>query len=113
MDLSDLPVCADRDVEAPHRMGAALTYSRRYALFLLVGIAGEDDLDASDVITGPPAARGSQTRPGAKEKPPGGVLNRPLVLPPERSAELLDRLLGELTFQGDSKGYSPGPTRIT
>ena len=27
-------------------MGAALTYARRYALFTLVGIAGEDDLDA-------------------------------------------------------------------
>jgi hypothetical protein len=27
-------------------MGAALTYARRYALFALVGIAGEDDLDA-------------------------------------------------------------------
>jgi hypothetical protein len=27
-------------------MGAALIYARRYALFALVGIAGEDDLDA-------------------------------------------------------------------
>jgi hypothetical protein len=27
----------------PQRMGAALTYARRYALFTLVGIAGEDD----------------------------------------------------------------------
>src|SRR6478735_7032821 len=34
---------------APHRMGAALTYARRYALFTLVGIAGEDDLDAPAV----------------------------------------------------------------
>ena len=30
-------------------MGAALTYARRYALFTLVGIAGEDDLDAPDL----------------------------------------------------------------
>ena len=30
-------------------MGAALTYARRYALFALVGIAGEDDLDAPDL----------------------------------------------------------------
>ena len=29
-------------------MGAALTYARRYALFTLVGIAGEDDLDAPE-----------------------------------------------------------------
>ena len=34
-----------------------------------------------------------------KGKPPKGVLNRSPVLPPERSAELLDRLLGELASQ--------------
>ncbi len=43
---SDWPVCAIGEVAAPRRMGAALTYARRYALFSLVGIAGEDDLDA-------------------------------------------------------------------
>src|SRR6516162_8335658 len=49
---SDWPVCAIGDTAAPHRMGAALTYARRYALFTLVGIAGEDDLDAPDLICG-------------------------------------------------------------
>ncbi len=43
---SDWPVCPVGETVAPHRMGAALTYARRYALFALVGIAGEDDLDA-------------------------------------------------------------------
>ena len=43
------PVCASNETAAPHRMGAALTYARRYALFTLVGIAGEDDLDAPDL----------------------------------------------------------------
>src|SRR5262249_7438567 len=47
---SDWPVCAIGETAAPHRMGAALTYARRYALFTLVGIAGEDDLDAPDLI---------------------------------------------------------------
>ena len=46
---SDWPVCAVADTSTPHRMGAALTYARRYALFTLVGIAGEDDLDAPDL----------------------------------------------------------------
>jgi len=46
---SDWPVCASSETAAPHRMGAALTYARRYALFTLVGIAGEDDLDAPDL----------------------------------------------------------------
>src|ERR1700726_1726526 len=46
---SDWPVCPVSDTAAPHKMGAALTYARRYALFTLVGIAGEDDLDAPDL----------------------------------------------------------------
>lgn len=46
---SDWPVCQMVDIAVPHRMGAALTYARRYALFALVGIAGEDDLDAPDL----------------------------------------------------------------
>jgi hypothetical protein len=61
---SDWPVCAIGDTEAPHRMGAALTYARRYALFTLVGIAGEDDLDAPDLIS-------STTPPAKAERPPG------------------------------------------
>jgi hypothetical protein len=43
---SDWPVCAVTETTNPQRMGAALTYARRYALFTLVGMAGEDDLDA-------------------------------------------------------------------
>src|SRR5260221_3096667 len=46
---SDWPVCSVGETATPHRMGAALTYARRYALFTLVGIAGEDDLDAPDL----------------------------------------------------------------
>jgi hypothetical protein len=46
---SDWPVCPIADTASPHRMGAALTYARRYALFTLVGIAGEDDIDAPDL----------------------------------------------------------------
>ena len=46
---SDWPVCAISETATPRRMGAALTYARRYALFTLVGIAGEDDLDAPDL----------------------------------------------------------------
>jgi hypothetical protein len=51
---SDWPVCRVSEMAMPHRMGAALTYARRYALFALVGIAGEDDLDAPDLVS--PAA---------------------------------------------------------
>jgi len=57
---SDWPVCAIAEIERPHRMGAALTYARRYALFTLVGIAGEDDLDAPDLVTHSPATCASK-----------------------------------------------------
>jgi hypothetical protein len=47
MDCLELAgVHRQRKTATSHRMGAALTYSRRYALFTLVGIAGEDDVDA-------------------------------------------------------------------
>jgi hypothetical protein len=49
---SEWPVCGIAETTAPRRMGAALTYARRYALFTLVGIAGEDDLDAPDLAEG-------------------------------------------------------------
>src|ERR1700681_3748555 len=50
---SEWPVCPVSETATPHRMGAALTYARRYALFALVGIAGEDDLDAPDILAAP------------------------------------------------------------
>src|ERR1700710_1573950 len=53
---SDWPVCRLSETTAPRRMGAALTYARRYALFAMVGIAGEDDLDAPDLIKDQPEA---------------------------------------------------------
>ena len=53
---SEWPVCRLADTAAPRRMGAALTYARRYALFAMVGIAGEDDLDT-------PEFQGSPTEP--------------------------------------------------
>ena len=63
---SDWPVCPVSDTASPRRMGAALTYARRYALFALVGIAGEDDLDApdlqravSEIVPQPPKANGA------------------------------------------------------
>ncbi|MCK1303421.1 ERF family protein [Bradyrhizobium sp. 24] len=99
---SDWPVCAAKEIEAPHRMGASLTYARRYALFALVGIAGEDDLDAPDAIAGPPTAAEPQMAPGPKGKPAKAVLNRPAVLKPQQSAELRERLLAELAAAGNT-----------
>ena len=104
---SDWPVCAIAETATPHRMGAALTYARRYALFTLVGIAGEDDLDAPD-LTAPtnrspdpekPKASGSGRLNGGQGTPPrhrGDARPARQLLAPEASAQLRDRLLAEL-----------------
>src|SRR5215510_3817693 len=73
---SHWPVCPVAETANPHRMGAALTYARRYALFTLVGIAGEDDLDAPDLCDGP----SSQTS-SADEHPPKPMDGQPRLPP--------------------------------
>jgi hypothetical protein len=107
---SDWPVCAIGETAAPHRMGAALTYARRYALFTLVGIAGEDDLDAPDLITPTePDAKIEHTVQKRKGRLNGGPrylrqqANRRRVsttanpvLEPAASAALRDKLISEL-----------------
>ncbi len=70
---SDWPVCPISEINAPHRMGAALTYARRYALFTLVGIAGEDDLDAPDL----PTLKVNETADAAHNH--GSEVNRTIV----------------------------------
>ena len=101
---SDWPVCPITEMASPQRMGAALTYARRYALFTLVGIAGEDDLDAPDVC-----APGSATEPSIGgihsplQMPGNGRMRatakaaRAAVLSTEESAALRDRILSEIT----------------
>src|SRR6201982_3334250 len=66
---SDWPVCPIAETANPQRMGAALTYARRYALFTLVGIAGEDDLDAPDLCAPPPSPQRSPAKPLLKPVP--------------------------------------------
>jgi hypothetical protein len=57
---SEWPVCPVAESATPHRLGAALTYARRYALFTLVGIAGEDDLDAPDITSAACLTQGTE-----------------------------------------------------
>src|ERR1700745_3936500 len=67
---SDWPVCQLSETTAPRRMGAALTYARRYALFTMVGIAGEDDLDAPDFASeGPKGNQTAEVGRAAKSSP--------------------------------------------
>src|SRR5258707_914454 len=65
-------------------MGAALTNARRYALFTLVGIAGEDDLDASNL------AFQTVDHPDPKNGPPPKNSGSNVQIPPTR-AETLQR----------------------
>jgi hypothetical protein len=100
---SDWPVCAIAETANPQRMGAALTYARRYALFTLVGIAGEDDLDAPDLCYGPPSLLPSAVDRSFKPtddqsrmlpRTPGN--GRARTLDAEQSAALREKLLAEL-----------------
>ena len=100
---SDWPVCAVANMDAPHRMGAALTYARRYALFALVGIAGEDDLDAPDLLVDPspkmdPPVDASHGK--GDRKSPNGSVHKPWqrrpILAAEPSATLRDLLVAEM-----------------
>jgi hypothetical protein len=111
---SDWPVCPVGETAAPHKMGAALTYARRYSLFTLVGIAGEDDLDAPDLPgshlnVGPARLGHEKMNGGMKEAAVSHVGPKenswrrktitgvtPSPLPPDQSAALRDRLLGEV-----------------
>jgi hypothetical protein len=105
---SEWPVCTIAEIASTQRMGAALTYARRYALFTLVGIAGEDDLDAPDLDAGPkPAMELPRSHPRNQSSGQAGVAERSasasgkplparLVLGPEQSVILRQRLLEEL-----------------
>jgi hypothetical protein len=109
---SDWPVCGISETAIPHRMGAALTYARRYALFTLVGIAGEDDLDAPDLLSpNAPETKIDNPTGNSKEHINGGqrqsarksssdrsasAIPPKKVLEPGRSAELRDQLTAEL-----------------
>ena len=73
MDLVGLAGLPTRRHGSPKRMGAALTYARRYTLFALVGIAGEDDLDAPDLhVAEPVDARGAHAVSHHRTRPSGG-----------------------------------------
>jgi hypothetical protein len=109
---SDWPVCPIAETANPQRMGAALTYARRYALFTLVGIAGEDDLDAPDLCEVPRSQTSSADehplmprggQPRVPPRKPGNGQRRnsmhgepPAPLEPEQSAALREKLLTEL-----------------
>ena len=106
---SDWPVCPIAETAHPQRMGAALTYARRYALFTLVGIAGEDDLDAPDLCDGPLSPSGiSSFEPKHGQIPlpswsPGNGHGRgdrkrepAITVDPDHSAAVREKLLTEV-----------------
>jgi ERF superfamily len=127
---SDWPVCAISETATPHRMGAALTYARRYALFTLVGIAGEDDLDAPNLNapTTPasgaekPASknlsrlnggqeRSTQELPGSRGAKAVSGFSK-LILDPEPSAALRDQLAAELRDIGSPEDAANWAHRV-
>ena len=92
------PVCSAA-IPSAHLKGAALTYARRYTLFTLVGIAGEDDLDAPEIAIQPEQPRPEQPPP---QKPGNGRMHSSHLsrLAPDKSAQLRDRPVEEITTIG-------------
>ncbi len=133
---SDWPVCAISETATPHRMGAALTYARRYALFTLVGIAGEDDIDAPDLNAPTPTAASELNQPtptkneslngGQPQSPPqqtrgdrnaergtrAGQRPSPPLLDPEASSALCDQLAAELKGIGSAEEAAAWAYRV-
>jgi hypothetical protein len=127
---SDWPVCAISETAAPHRMGAALTYARRYALFPLVGIAGEDDIDAPDLnarrsapseVTSPIPQKNGNLNCGQGHSShqtegvrPTSVMSRlsPSLLGTEASAALRDQLAVELEGIGSAEEAATWAHRV-
>ena len=107
---SEWPICRIGELASAQRMGAALTYARRYALFTLVGIAGEDDLDAPDLSAPRDPEPGSPTEPNGGSEQRGYVATVPAngsrgrkrlpiprpMLQAEPSAVLREQLMNEL-----------------
>ena len=101
---SDWPVCSASETATPHRMGSALTYARRYALFALVGITGEDDLDAPDLLEPSTAIHApvnpSESLQNNRKSPSGSTIHKPRapkpVLSAEASSTLRDQLVAEI-----------------
>jgi hypothetical protein len=119
---SDWPVCPIAEMANPQRMGAALTYARRYALFTLVGIAGEDDLDAPELSAcGPGAAGALDPREDRFPPPPRESGNGRLrsatnsktaaVLDAGQSAALRDKLLAEVADLASAESAVTWATR--
>ena len=112
-------------------MGAALTYARRYCLFTMVGLAGEDDLDAPDLLTPKPlgaVANGSDTGTNIRANPEAtlqrdacssaadqsaGIDGVPRETEPEsprrRRTDDVNRI-GERSFRSNSRAH-PGKFR--
>jgi hypothetical protein len=126
---SDWPVCSLEEMASPKRMGAALTYARRYALFALVGIAGEDDLDAPDLHVaepgdagGPHAVSHHRTRPNGGDGQVGqkptadnrdpSVAHANTGLRRKLSAVLRDQLLRDVGNLNSAEGAAVWARRI-
>jgi hypothetical protein len=108
---SDWPICAISETAIPQQMGAALTYARRYALFTLVGIAGEDDIDAPELLV--EASPRAETSPDASNAAPNiGAPQNASVDKPRKakpllaagpSAALCDQLVAEIRELADAE----------
>jgi hypothetical protein len=102
MDLVGLAGLFDQRNGEPAPDGGGTDLARRYALFALVGITGEEDLDAPDLLVEPSSAiqvePNREGQPG--RKPANGSVHKPRqpkpVLAAGPSAILRERMIAEI-----------------
>lgn len=106
---SEWPVCQVTETNAPHRLGAALTYARRHSLFTLVGIAGDDDRDAPDLAGQALPNQVETSRPGS------GMLGTPNATAartaPEAVATSAPTMLSAPVISARRPAKAPAPYR--
>ena len=96
---STYPVCG---LDTHQKMGSALTYARRYAIFAMVGVAGEDDDDGNSAAVAKAAPKKAapkvevKTSPAPAESPVSASNQMEVGLTPEASEEVLNDMLDSL-----------------
>lgn len=100
------PVCLVSETAAPHRMQAALICARRCALFTLVGIAAEDDLDGRDTLNDVWNADQNE-QPEPSKTYANDVASQSIIANQAPSAAHREGLLSEIAALNDGEDRAP------
>jgi hypothetical protein len=109
MDFVELAGVPDQRNGQPAADRHRAQLRRRYARFALVGIAGEDDLDAPDLIgdSSPDLTTPETTsQAGPKGRKTNGSMPKQPLLVPAPSAQLREQLIAEIHALSDGESLA-------